>query len=83
MQALDPETKETFSCLELDGAEEGKCKESGKPAKFMYRMQLLLVKDQPSMLNKNFYRILLYAHDKEYGEDFFLEPVTPCNLYAK
>lgn len=66
MQALDPETKETFSCLELDGAEEGKCKESGKPAQFMYRMQLL-VKDQPSMLNKNFYRILLFAHDKEYG----------------
>ena len=82
MQALDPETKETFSCLELDDAEEAKCKESGKPAKFMYRMQLL-VKDQPSMLNKNFYRILLYAHDKEYGEDFFREPVTPCNLYAK
>ena len=48
----------------------------------MYRMQLL-VKDQTSQLNKNFYRILLYAYDKPYGQDFFKTPVEPCNLYAK
>ena len=48
----------------------------------MYRLQLL-VKDQGSQLNKNFYRILLYAHAPEYGQDFFASPVKPCNLYAE
>jgi hypothetical protein len=43
----------------------------------------LLVKDQSSQMNKNFYRILLYSFDKPYGQDFFKQPVTPCNLYAK
>lgn len=79
---MDPDTMETFSCQDLDGADDAKCKGSGKPAQFMYRMQLL-VKDQASQLNKNFYRILLYSYDKPYGQDFFKEPVTPCNLYAE
>ena len=48
----------------------------------MYRIQFL-VKDHSSQMNKNFYRILLYALDKQYGQDFFKEPVTPCNLYAE
>ena len=34
-------------------------------------------------MNKNFYRILLYSYDKPYGQDFFKEPVTPCNLYSE
>lgn len=81
VQALNPDSKETFSCIDLDGATDAKTKE-GKMAKFMYRIQLL-VKDQASQLNKNFYRVLLYAHEKQYGEDFFPDPVKPCNLYAK
>lgn len=52
-----------------------------KKAGFMYRMQLL-VKDHASQVNKNFYRILLYSFDKDYGQDFFKEPVKPCNLYS-
>lgn len=42
----------------------------------------LLVKDQASQLNKNFYRILLYSYDEPYGTNFFKEPMTPCNLYS-
>ena len=30
VQALDPETKETFSCQDLNGALTGKCKQSGQ-----------------------------------------------------
>ena len=43
----------------------------------------MLVKDQASQLNKNFYRILLYAHDDAYGKNFFEDPVKPCNLYSE
>ena len=43
----------------------------------------LITKDQCSQTNKNFYRVLLYSHGPEYGQDFFKEPMTPCNLYAK
>ena len=82
MQAFDPETKETFSCQDLNGAEKGKCKSSDEECQFMYRIQFL-VKDQASQLNKNFYRILLYSYDEPYGKDFFKSPVEPCNLYAK
>ena len=39
----------------------------------------MLVKDTASQLNKNFYRVLLYSFDKEYGEDFF--GIRPVNLY--
>lgn len=67
VQALDPDTMETFSCQDLEGEDEGTCKGSGKKAQFMYRMQLL-VKDQASQLNKNFYRILLYSYKEEYGQ---------------
>lgn len=82
MQALDPETKETFSCEDLGQAQKGKLsRKKDKDCEFMYRMQLL-VKDQSSQLNKNFYRILLYSFDKGYGQDFFQEPVKPCNLYS-
>ena len=38
VQAVDPETKSTFSCSELDGAASGKIKKTGKKAEFMYRM---------------------------------------------
>ena len=82
VQAFDPETKETFSCQDLNGAEKGKCKSSDEECQFMYRIQFL-VKDQASQLNKNFYRILLYSYDEPYGKDFFKQPVEPCNLYAK
>ena len=78
---MDPDTKETFSCQELNGEAKGKCKGSGKPAEFIYRLQLL-VKDQASQLNKNFYRILLYSYAAPFGTDFFKDPVKPCNLYA-
>jgi len=44
---MDPESKETFSCSDLEGEDEAVCKNSGKPAEFIYRMQLL-VKDQAS-----------------------------------
>lgn len=81
VQALDPDTMETFSCQDLEGEDEATCKSSGKKAKFMYRLQLL-VKDQASQLNKNFYRILLYSYDAQYCPDFFKEPVEPCNLYS-
>lgn len=81
---MDPDTKETFSCQDLDGAENGKTK-SGKNVQFIYRMQLL-VKDQASQLNKNFYRILLYAYDRPYGQEFFQSQdgkvLEPCNLYS-
>jgi len=42
-----------------------------------------MVKDNVSATNKNFFRILLYSYDKEHGLNFFKEPVSPCNLYAK
>ena len=44
VQAFDPDTMETFSCQDLEGEDEATCKSSGKKAKFMYRMQML-VKD--------------------------------------
>jgi len=44
---MDPDSMETFSCQDLDEAEGATCKNSGKPGKFLYRMQLL-VKDQAS-----------------------------------
>ena len=44
VQALDPETKETFSCQDLEGAEKAKCNKSGQECEFMYRIQFL-VKD--------------------------------------
>ena len=39
----------------------------------------MLVKDTASQLNKNFYRVLLYSFDREYGQDFF--GIKPVNLY--
>jgi len=81
VQAFDPVTKETFSCKDLGDKEHYPLKK-GKKADFIYRLQLL-VKDQPSSLNQNFYRIVLFAHDESHGASFFKEPVTACNLYAK
>lgn len=66
VQAIDPDSMETFSCQDLEEAEGAKTKTSGKKASFIYRMQLL-VKDQASQLNKNFYRILLYSYEQQYG----------------
>ena len=47
VQALDPDSMETFSCQDLEEAEGAKCENAGKKAEFIYRMQLL-VKDQAS-----------------------------------
>lgn len=82
VQVMDPETKELFSCKDLKGANPGKSKKSGQECQFMYRIQLL-VKDQISQLNKNFYRILLYSYDQSHGQDFFKQPAEACNLYLK
>jgi hypothetical protein len=44
-------------------------------------MMQMLVKDETSQTNKNFYRILLYSTTQDCGENFFGEDLTPSNLY--
>lgn len=39
----------------------------------------MLVKDSASQINKNFYRVLLFAFDERHGGDFF--GMEPKNLY--
>jgi len=78
VQVMDPKTLKTSSCKDLGDSEKPKVKHG----KFIYKVQLM-VKDQVSSLNQNFYRVLLYSHSDEYGKDFFKEPAQPCNLYAK
>jgi hypothetical protein len=56
--AMCPESGETTSCKELP--QNGRVQCNGNPAKLVWQIQFL-VKDQASMLNKNFYRVLLYS----------------------
>jgi len=39
------------------------------------------VKDPPSQINKNFYRVLLYSHEEGMGDKFF--NMEPVNLWHK
>ena len=41
----------------------------------------LLVKDPPSQINKNFYRVLLYSYEEGMGDKFF--NMEPVNLWHK
>ena len=76
--AACPKCHDTISCKDLAADGAAKCKSCDEPTKLMFQLQML-VKDTASQLNKNFYRVLLYAYDQQHGGDFF--GIAPSNLY--
>ena len=73
-----PSCHDTTSCKDLPEDGSAKCEKCNVETKLIYQMQML-AKDTASALNKNFYRVLLYSFEPQYGGDFFGMP--PKNLY--
>ena len=73
-----PSCHDTTSCKDLPEDGSAKCEKCNVETKLIYQMQML-AKDTASQLNKNFYRVLLYSFEPQYGGDFFGMP--PKNLY--
>jgi hypothetical protein len=76
-----PNCNKTVSCSKLT-SDVNYCEhcEEKHELKPIFMMQML-VKDETSQTNKNFYRILLYSTVPDRGESFFGEDLTPSNLY--
>ena len=75
-----PKCKVTNSTKGLGANGKAKCKECKEECQLIFCMQLL-VKDPPSQINKNFYRVLLYSYEEGMGDKFF--NMEPVNLWHK